>query len=379
MPKYQDLSDENWKLIDGKLDYWHLNWYTQYNARFYIVIGGRRYGKTYDPKYLAIKNFLQKGEQYIYMRRRQNELDAVKDTLFNDVAKELGVQVRVEGKKLYVREEPTAEDEEALTPNELKKKYPWQLFGYAIALSAQMNFKSASMPNVCMMHYDEFIAEDGPTRELANEFAKIETMYESIGRGRKNFKFVFTANAESLDNVMMRAYKITLDELRNGRTYNHHSYTDKIVRRNDGKILFVYTYSEHNAKIVEKSLSEIAGSSSESSIARAVFNKFDDDNDNFLIPKMPKGYRYSMTLTDGINKLHIWRSTSDSLEQSIWISDTKGPHDATPIYRSVDRSKPIMDAPYVSGLLTTLREYTYSLLVSFHSHEARHWWSLFLL
>ena len=377
MPIYQNMDE--WKLIDGQLDYWHLNWYTQYNARFYIIIGGRRYGKTYDPKYLAIKNFLQKGEQYIYIRRRQNELDNVKDTLFNDVSKQMGVQVRCEGKKLFVREAPTHEDEENLTQTEIKKKYPWRLFGYAIALSAQMNFKSASMPNVTIAHYDEFIAEDGPTRELKNEFSKIETFYESIGRGRDKFKFVFTANAESLDNVMMRAYRITLDELRNGRTYNHHSYTDKIVRRNNGKVLFVYTYSEHNAKIVEQSLSEVAGKSSESSIARAVFNKFDDDNDNFLVPKMPKGYRYSMTLTDGVNKLHLWRSTGDSLEQSLWISDTKFPNDATPIYRSVDRTKPIMDAPYVSGLLTMLREYTYSLLVSFSSPESRHLWSSFLL
>lgn len=379
MPIYQDLSEKNWKLIDGKLDHWHLNWYTQYNARFYIIIGGRRYGKTYDPKYLAIKNFFQKGEQYIYVRRRQNELDAVKDTLFNDVAANMGVQVRCEGKKLFVREEPTVEDENNLKPSELKKKYPWKLFGYAIALSSQMNFKSASMPNVTMIHYDEFIAEDGPTRELPNEFSKIETLYESIGRGRAKFKFVFTANAESLDNVMMRAYKITLDELRNGRTYNHHSYTDKIVRRNNGKVLFVYTYSEHNAQIVNQTLSEIAGKSSESSIARAVFNKFDDDNDNFLVNKLPKGYRYSMTLTDGTNNLHIWRSTGDSLEQSIWISDTRGPKDVSPVYRSVDRTKPIPNAPYVQGLLTMLRQYTYSLMVTYSSPESRHLWSSFLL
>lgn len=291
----------------------------------------------------------------------------------------MGVQVRCEGKKLFVREEPTPEDENNLTPSEIKKKYPWKLFGYAIALSSQMNFKSASMPNVTMMQYDEFIAEDGPTRELPNEFSKIETLYESIGRGRDKFKFVFTANAESLDNVMMRAYKITLDELRNGRSYNHHSYTDKIVRRNNGKVLFVYTYSEHNAQIVNKTLSEIAGKSSESSIARAVFNKFDDDNDNFLIPKIPKGYRYSMTLTDGINNLHLWRSTGDSLEQSLWVSDIKGPKDAIPIYRSVDRTKPIPNAPYMQGLLTMLRQYTYNLMVTYSNPESRHLWSSFLL
>lgn len=379
MPIYQDLSEANWKLVDGKLDYWHLNWYTQYNARFYVVIGGRRYGKTYDPKYLAIKNFFQKGEQYIYIRRRQNELDAVKDTLFNDVASQMNVQVRVEGKKLFVRENPTAEDEENLKQGELKKKYPWRLFGYAIALSAQMNFKSASLPNVTMMHYDEFIAEDGPTRELPNEFAKIEALYESVGRGRDKFKFIFTANAESLDNVMMRAYKVTLDELRNGRSYNHHSYTDKIVRRNNGKVLFIYTYSEHNAQIVNKTLSEIAGRSSESSIAKAVFNKFDDDNDNFLIPKVPKNYRYSMTLTDGINKLHIWRSNGNSSEQSIWVSDTKGPKDVPPVYRSIDKTRPIPDAPYVPGLLTMLRQYTHSLLVTYASPESRHLWCSSLL
>ena len=50
-----------------------------------FVFGGRGLGKSFAFKRKAINNFLRKGEQTIYLRRTQTELDLVKKTYFNDI------------------------------------------------------------------------------------------------------------------------------------------------------------------------------------------------------------------------------------------------------------------------------------------------------
>lgn len=59
-----------------------------YNALFSFCIGGRSIGKTYYFKKYAIKDFLKKKKQFIYLRRYKEELQKTISTFFNDVKQE---------------------------------------------------------------------------------------------------------------------------------------------------------------------------------------------------------------------------------------------------------------------------------------------------
>jgi hypothetical protein len=55
------------------------------NAAWNFIVGGRGIGKSYGAKKLAIKDYIRKGEQFIYLRRFEEELTA-RDQFFADVA-----------------------------------------------------------------------------------------------------------------------------------------------------------------------------------------------------------------------------------------------------------------------------------------------------
>ena len=54
--------------------YYNIDSALSYNALFTMIMGGRGIGKTYSAKKRAIKNFLAKGEQFVYLRRYKTEL-----------------------------------------------------------------------------------------------------------------------------------------------------------------------------------------------------------------------------------------------------------------------------------------------------------------
>ena len=59
-----------------------------YNSLFTFCIGGRSIGKTYYFKRMAIKNFINKKKQFIYLRRYKEELQKTISSFFNDVKQE---------------------------------------------------------------------------------------------------------------------------------------------------------------------------------------------------------------------------------------------------------------------------------------------------
>ena len=56
-----------------------------YNCLFNFVIGNRGSGKTYGAKKRAVKQFLDKGYQFVYLRRYKEELDETAESYFNDI------------------------------------------------------------------------------------------------------------------------------------------------------------------------------------------------------------------------------------------------------------------------------------------------------
>ena len=355
---------KEWKLEENKLDYWDWRWYTHFNASMYVFVGGRRYGKTYSPKYLAIKNHFKKGHKYMYIRRYRNEIDAVKHDLFTDVANDMGVDVRIEGQNMYVRKQPPA----GLSKNEIKNEFPWEHFGYCIALSQQQIYRSASFPDVTLIHYDEFIPENKRQRELPNEYNMLISLFETVNRNRTNCRLLLTANSISLDNFVFRALKIKLGDFKNGKDYKHHSYEDRIVTRNKGKILIGMLRSEHNEQIIKKStMGQLAN---ENYLEYAVYNRFTDGHDAFIIPKKPKNAEYAFTFTDGDDKLDVFVVPETIREYGYWVSSNGKGNELF----STDKTMPIPDAPYRHDILRRCREFTHNLMIRYQNPESRILW-----
>lgn len=151
-----------------------------HNALFNIIIGARSCGKSYGLKKRVIKNFKDKGQQFIYLRRYKDELDKSKEGYFDDI--------------ILQQEFP----EDQITYENDCYFLNGQLMGYAMALTKAKDYKSSSFPLVSTIVFEEFIIEEnGYTRYLKNEVETFLGFYMSIDRYRgvkvfflgNNFKF----------------------------------------------------------------------------------------------------------------------------------------------------------------------------------------------
>lgn len=161
-----------------------------HNAMINIIVGARGCGKTYSLKQRAYNNFVKRGEQFIYLRRYDSELDMVKEGLFNDVIKanpEYNIEYK-QGGMYFIDNE---------------------LAGWAVSLSKSNYYKSASFPDVTLIIFDEFIIEEGQgIHYLKNEVRKLLDFIETVARMRENVKVFMLANALSVINPYMLYWKI---------------------------------------------------------------------------------------------------------------------------------------------------------------------------
>lgn len=160
-----------------------------HNCILNFAIGNRGGGKSFNAKEWAIRGFLNKGSQFVYLRRYETELLQVKDKFFDDVA---GVghfpkaEFSVVGREFYINN---------------------RLAGYGMDLNGQHKLKSNTYPDVDKIIYDEFLIEKGSGRYLNDEVHKFLGLYETIARMRE-VKVLFLANATSINNPYFDYFKI---------------------------------------------------------------------------------------------------------------------------------------------------------------------------
>lgn len=147
-----------------------------HNALINMVIGPRGCGKTYGLKMWCMKRWIKFGEQFVYVRRYQDELNMVKQQLFEDVP--------------YV-----VENDGSLY------SYEDKICGFAIPLSTSHKLKSASFPLVTTVVFDEFIIDTKKNqRYLKSEVDTFLNLLETIIRTRDNVRVFMLANSLSFVN-----------------------------------------------------------------------------------------------------------------------------------------------------------------------------------
>ena len=62
-----------------------------YNAMLNIIMTNRGFGKSYGSKKMEIKNFIKKGEQFVYVRRYKTEITKQFKQFFDDIKEEFPV------------------------------------------------------------------------------------------------------------------------------------------------------------------------------------------------------------------------------------------------------------------------------------------------
>lgn len=243
-----------------------------YNCLFNFIVGNRGSGKTYGAKKRVIKRFIEKGEQFVYLRRFDSELEETAAEYFNDIVKNKefpDAQITYSNGIYYVNE---------------------QIAGYAMALTKAKDYKSISYPDVYTIIFDEFLIEDnGYVRYLKNEVKQFLSLYMSVDRYRGVTVF-FLANSTSMINPYFLYFNLSLP------------YGSKTVRKGD-----ILLHLVEDEEFIEEALNTrfgklIAGTDFAD---YAIKNKFVYDTKTFIDHKTEKSQYYFTFIYKG-DKYGVW-------------------------------------------------------------------------
>lgn len=178
------------KLNDNIPYYWNLRKPMSYGAYMIIAIGGRGIGKTTNALIDCMRNFFNKGEEFIYLRRYKPELKVFMNekTLSNIVD---GVRYKGDGGGGY----------DVLIDD--------KICAHLHALSLADNYKSTNFSKVTTIIYDEAILKPKSLhRYLNKEVEDLLNYISSIQRLRNNIRIIILGNNLDLFNPYFEYFNI---------------------------------------------------------------------------------------------------------------------------------------------------------------------------
>lgn len=259
-----------------------LNRALSHNCLFNLIIGNRGCGKTYGAKKYVIKRFLETGEQFVYLRRYDEELKATQETYFNDIVfnnEFNNIKIEYASGEYYIND---------------------QLAGYSMALSKAKNYKSIAYPNVWTIIFEEFLIENnGYVRYLTNEVKQFLGLYMSVDRYR-GCKVLFLANAVSMINPYTLFWDLQIP------------YGSNVTKKNDILLMLV----QDNEFIQERKKTRFGKLIEGTEFAEyAIENKFTEDSKTFIMKKTAnaqyyftfvyKGFSYGVWLDYKVGKIFV--------------------------------------------------------------------------
>lgn len=183
-----------------KYKYYDLAHMDEMNADYHVIFGERGNGKTSAVLERIIKNWIEKGEQGVYMRTIEREVMPAKSKkIFNSHTHERGlVEKWTQGKwtdiEFYGGEWHLARMDEA-TGTIVKQHEP---FCYAMPISLANQYKGIQLPLVTTICFDEFLQRDVGTED---DFVEFANLIATIIRGRDNVKIYMLGNTVNRHSV----------------------------------------------------------------------------------------------------------------------------------------------------------------------------------
>lgn len=292
---------------------------------FNFVVGPRGAGKTYGAKQKAMENWLNKGEQFVYLRRYNTEMPSSQmKNFFTDV------QERYPGHEWTCQKGVFRCDKD--------------IIGWYFPLSKAQMLKSIPFPKVSLIIFDEFIINTGMYHYLQNEVTNFLEAYSTISRDR-DIPVLFLSNSVTFSNPYFLYFDLTLEEGQKVKLkgdisleyVENKAFTDHMKSTRFGKLLEGTRYADY-----------------------AIENKFLLDTETF-IEKMPRACNYLTTFVFDNMETGLYRDMSSGvyyLSESVdhtckyRVAVTSGVHDTNTMLLSKTNLlfKSLIDA-YSEGLL----------------------------
>ena len=286
-------TEDNDLLADYSLaedDYYNPHDLLTRNGMWNFVVAGRGKGKTFAFKNLGIKNFLKKGEQFIYLRRWETELNE-KGTFWDDIAAYYPkYEFRVNGMVGEMR--VTCELGKDC------KKHKWQTVCFFQALSKAGNVKSVPFPKVTMIVFDEIFANN--RRYLPVEYEAFQEFYSTVDRWKDKTRVFFLSNSVELANP----YFITYDIVPSGRMFQRYAHGYIIVEIVDGGKFALKVKRTRFGQFIRNQ--EYA--------KYAIDNQFRDDTDTLVVNDKRGNMSYAFTIETDIATMSFYVRFNDTME-----------------------------------------------------------------
>lgn len=244
-----------------------------YNAPITICVGGNSIGKTYSFTYQGVKEFIDSGKEFGWVRRYDTELKKAASSLFDDLIEHdefTGYIFKTDKERGYIAKKPKG-----------SAKPAWQVCCHFFALSKQQTYKGTAYPKVKRLIFDEYIRETkSPPGYLPDDFEKLMKLWKTISRKRKDCQLYLLSNAVDLVNPAFLWLGIT-DEPKPG--YSWHNHKTVLLHHIKDQ---AFAQSERETLVGQV----IAGTSLEKVM---IDNEFAASNDVFISRKTPNAkYRY---------------------------------------------------------------------------------------
>lgn len=254
-----------------KTIFWDIRRPLSYNCMFNFIVGNRGGGKTYGCKKYVINNFINKHEQFIYVRRFKEEFKDI-GTFYNDL--------------------DCFGDEYELKSHNGRFICNGETMGYYIPLSTAKIKKSVAYPDVTTIIFDEFILDRGYYHYIPDEVTAFLEFFETVARMRDNVKVFFLSNAVTVTNPYFLYFDLKLPK------------PNKIKRNGDILVEFV----AKDEFIKEKQKTRFGQLIKDTPYGDyAINNEFLRDNEDF-IEKKANDCKYYFTINYKGQILGVWLS-----------------------------------------------------------------------
>ncbi|WP_273756666.1 phage DNA encapsidation protein [Bartonella sp. MM73XJBT] len=181
-----------------------------YNALWSFLDGNKELGKTFSALRFVCNAYKKRDEQFIYVRRTQEEIQRVKDAMFIPL-EDKGIlkpsEFRCKGQHILYNSEIYLDEFQG--GGETGSKIPYRqpplfkakndmLCGYLIPLSSAIEYKQSPFPKVKTIIFDEYVCEQ--EKYLENEPEKLISLCETVFRHRDEGRIICLSNSVSRFN-----------------------------------------------------------------------------------------------------------------------------------------------------------------------------------
>ena len=277
-----------------------------YNALMTYIIGERGVGKSYGAKEFVADRFINKGKQFVYLRRYKTEL--------KEAMMKKGHPIFFE--QIVYNEDGTKNkkyENHKLTNKNDTMYIDDKLCGFAMPLSIANILKSSTYNNVDMIIFDEFIIDKGCYHYLQNEVEQLLDVIETVGRLR-DIRIIFLGNAISITNPYFTYFNLSLP-------YN----SDIVVSKKDnkGNPLIIVNYIKNLKYREVKKQSRFGQLIDGTEYGKyAIDNEFLRDSKSFIRKKSKTSKFYFILVING-KHYGVWCDYKDGL---MFISNDYDPN-----------------------------------------------------